>query len=66
MLSEDGGGVEGILLGEFGLDLCNQGLQVGDILQECSVSHLLFLVYIYSLKSRGEAYIFRLGPVGLG
>jgi hypothetical protein len=32
VLSENGGGVKGILLGELGLNLLNDGRQVGDIL----------------------------------
>jgi hypothetical protein len=32
VLSENGGGVKGILLGELGLDLLDDGGQVGDIL----------------------------------
>lgn len=77
VLADDGGGVEGVLLGEFGLDGFDDGGKVGDILVIVSFILLWFPIHILFTESdiRGVGggsrcidrgtYVGGLGPVGL-
>lgn len=65
VLLDDGGGVEGVLLSELGLDLLNEGPQVREVLLQKKIC-VSARRQVVMLKGGGCRYLLGLGPVRLG